>query len=183
MFQPWLVLLLDPVLHMISRAVDVHLEAAGAQFLKDLGVETSTDLAFIWSSELEILEATSDAALAQLTAAWTAARVEEGIRLAHLPPLPPAKKAKVAVAPQGARPKSRALPPASLLPSGFRFKVHPCVAVKRAAVADTRGPLLDLMFELALAPGSENVAFVQDLVACQDEATPIFERQCRQKPC
>ena len=158
---------------MISAAVDAQLDAQGLQFLQDIGIETASDLANLWTSEYQILEATSEASLLQqLTRAWQAASVQESIRL-----VPAATLVHVPSVPQGAKPKNRAVPPASLLPAAYRFRIKPAVVANPLQVADKRAPLLDLMFELALAPGSENIVFGKDVVAYQLEAKPIFERK------
>ena len=158
---------------MISAAVDAQLDVQGLQFLQDIGIETASDLANLWTSEYQILEATSEASLLQqLTRAWQAASVQESIRL-----VPAATLVHVPSVPQGAKPKNRAVPPASLLPAAYRFRIKPAVVANPLQVADKRAPLLDLMFELALAPGPENIVFGKDVVAYQLEAKPIFERK------
>ena len=121
----------------IGRIVDAHLTEASAAELLNLGVETSTDLASVWSAEIEILEAFVDPDIqSQITAARRAARVEADIALAHVPEQPIIKRPReipVQCA-AGARPKKACCSPGILI-----ARALPSVLCAAGAVATT-GP-------------------------------------------
>ena len=103
-------------------ALAASLTGEASAVLVTLGVETVADLANIWTSATEIFDSFSEPRLVEsLTAAWRTARVLEGIRLEHLPPLPPlARPAPQPLVIVGAKPKTRCVPPASLLQKPLR---------------------------------------------------------------
>ena len=174
------------VMPWIGRIVDSHLTDASASELLGLGVETPADLAFLWSSEVEIFDSFVDPDIqSQVTAAWRAARVEAEITFARLPEQPIVKKPRVHL-PQcaiGARPKKRAIPPVSLLPGPFQVRFVQPGPSRRPDPGDERTPILDMMFEVVLASGCHNVLFgFEGLVRMPLESRPLFDRKLQVVP-
>ena len=72
----------------------------------------------------------------------------------------------------GARPKKRAVPPASLLPGPFQVRFVQSGRYGKIDPVDERKPNLDMMLEVVLASGRHRLLFGVDLVRMPLEGRP-----------
>ena len=111
----------------------------------------------IFCSAEEVLELSSDDnIITKLTSAWKVAVARENCRLQN-----------VWANPGKSQPEKRLLPPAILVPRQHRTQY---------VQSGLRQLCLDAMFQIAVATGSQNLAFGQDLVMAPDQCRPLFDR-------
>ena len=147
-------------------SVQAALTAEAAAELQVLGIVSVADLAFLWSSAIEIFDCYADPSVVDsLTRAWQTARVLEDIRLEHLPALPAFSSAYQTAAVVGARPKTRCIPPASLMQKPFRVIFGMVKEISAAEKSgDDRTAVLDMMFHVGRV--------VQRIVRCRVSTVP-----------
>lgn len=72
---------------MLSHAVTCELSAGSDALLRAIGVESTSDLANLWTGEWEVFNSVANPALCrEITSAWKVARVCENIRLDKVQP-------------------------------------------------------------------------------------------------
>ena len=162
------------------------LNGAAREILVQQGVVSCEDFAslFVRAEDLFALSADADT-MERLTRAWQAARVQCKVteeRRFNATCVYPPKRTAPATLPSvlGARPKARVFAPASLQPRSFKHAMGSMqIPTKQVQGArpDQRERLLQAIFEAALACGSQNTVFAQDLLLQQDEAKPSFFRR------
>ncbi|CAE7614995.1 ddx1 [Symbiodinium sp. KB8] len=162
------------------------LPPAGLERLEELGVESTSDLANIFSSERDIFDVSADAGVVQaITQAWHLARVMENVRLEQMPAYSHRRSEPTALdcpgvqSGAGLRPKMRCRPPAQLLPKPFRAGYAAPPLRGLAPIPDKRLAALKVILEVVLASGSENTQFGPELRANAAEAFELFAARFR----
>ena len=162
------------------------LNQAGLERLEELGVESTSDLANIFSSERDIFDVSADAGVVQaITQAWHLARVMENVRLEQMPAYSHRRSEPTALdcpgvqSGAGLRPKMRCRPPAQLLPKPFRAGYAAPPLRGLAPIPDKRLAALKVILEVVLASGSENTQFGPELRANAAEAFELFAARFR----
>ena len=165
-------------------SVQAALTAEAAAELQVLGIVSVADVAFLWSSATEIFDCYADPSVVDsLTRAWQTARVLEDIRLEHLPALPAGSSAYQTTAVVGARPKTRCIPPASLMQKPFRVIFGMVKEISAAEKSgDDRTAVLDVMFHVARSAGSSNVLFGAELAQYPEKSQASFQRSLQPVP-
>ncbi|CAE7300004.1 DNMT3A, partial [Symbiodinium necroappetens] len=162
------------------------LNQAGLERLEELGVESTSDLANIFSSERDIFDVSADAGVVQaITQAWHMARVMENVRLEQMPAYSHRRSEPTALdcpgvqSGAGLRPKMRCRPPAQLLPKPFRAGYAAPPLRGLAPIPDKRLAALKVILEVVLASGSENTQFGPELRANAADAFELFAARFR----
>ena len=165
------------------------MQGASLERLNELGVESCSDLANIFTSEKDIFDLSSDSVVVrELTQAWRMAQVFQNVKLERMSPYQPLHSERPAQTnscmPIGAglRPKMRCRPPAQLLPKPFRAGYAAAPLKGLPSLPDRRLAALQAVLEVVLASGSENTQFGPELRTNIVEAFELFVARFRNVP-
>ena len=168
---------------MLHPAILAVLSPEGLAFLQESGIESTSDLAFFFTSQEDIFDAIADQALVQnITHAWKIARIRADQELQaqqtkrcrfESPKLP------IAVAAQGLRPKARSRPPAALLPKPFRAEYAAKPLRVAPALQDKKVALIRVVLEVVVACASENLVLGREVWGNPGDTFDLFAARFR----